>query len=380
MIKISVIVPIYKGKKYIKKIVHQVERNSDYFHRGEIELLFINDYPDDTIEPVNSDKIIIRVYNTDKNRGIQGARVVGCKMSSGKYILFLDQDDVIYDDCLRSQYRNIISYNAEVSVCRANESGRQVYNATNPFENVGNYEYMLNDVNPIVSPGQVLIKKDVVSEIWQNNILDHNGADDWLLWLCMLAENRKFVLNDRVLYEHIVDGNNTSFNVCEMLMSEYDVFKVIEKQSVFSKREIMAFKNTIQQEQFRHIQILEKYRDFFFLYNKWMSLENIDGSIADYILRLGYKTIAIYGYGYIGKQLVSKIRGSKVNVVGVIDKNANYIDAEIPVNTMENFNCTVDAIIVTAIMSDSQLSVLKSNTTNEIITIQQLLDKWDKAI
>lgn len=379
MVKISVVVPIYKGDKYIKSIVRQVENNSIYFGKGEIELLLVNDYPDHIIQPIDSDKIIIRVFNTHKNRGIQGARIAGCGISTGKYILFLDQDDLITDDCLKSQYTNIMSCNADVSICQAKENGRLVYNSSNLFENVSDYSYILNNVNPIVSPGQVLIKKDAVSEIWGKNILEHNGADDWLLWLCIHAENRKIVLNDRALYEHVVDGNNMSFNVCEMLMSEYDVLKVVKNQSVFSKREIEALENTIRSEQFRHIKILEKFRDFFFLYDKWMRLENTDVNIADYLLRLGYKTVAVYGYGYIGRQLVSKISDSVINVVGIIDKNANYLDTEIPVQTIENFSNTVDVIIVTAVMSDKQFNILKNFSTNEVITIQQLLEKWEKS-
>lgn len=375
MIEISVIVPVYKGKKYIEEIICQIERNSEKFEHGKIELIFVNDYPCERIEPRKSALISVVVFNSDINRGIQGARIKGCELCNGKYIVLLDQDDVITDDYIKSQYENIVRNAADVSVCQAMENGRQIYNAANKFENIGNRDYMLSFINPIVSPGQAMIKKDAIPPIWKNNILEHNGADDWLLWLGLLSDKKKFVLNEKLLFEHIVDGSNTSWNSVNMLLSERDVLTAVKKENIFQNDELQKLNELITTEEFRYIRILEKYRQMFFVYDRWMNLEIKYGGIADHIYNLGYRTVSVYGYGYIGKALTKKIRKSSLNFVSAIDINAEFINEEIKITTLSDFNENVDLIIVTASLSESELDQIRQKAP--VLTIQQLLDEWE---
>lgn len=375
MIEISVIVPVYKGKKYIEEIICQIERNSEKFEHGKIELIFVNDYPCERIEPRKSALISVVVFNSDINRGIQGARIKGCELCNGKYIVLLDQDDVITDDYIKSQYENIVRNAADVSVCQAMENGRQIYNAANKFENIGNRDYMLSFINPIVSPGQAMIKKDAIPPVWKNNIVEHNGADDWLLWLGLLSDKKKFVLNEKLLFEHIVDGSNTSWNSVNMLLSERDVLTAVKKENIFQNDELQKLNELITTEEFRYIRILEKYRQMFFVYDRWMNLEIKYGGIADHIYNLGYRTVSVYGYGYIGKALTKKIRKSSLNFVSAIDINAEFINEEIKITTLSDFNENVDLIIVTASLSESELDQIRQKAP--VLTIQQLLDEWE---
>ena len=71
-VAVSIIVPIYHGKQYIKQIIEQIEvcsENTD----TEVELLLVNDDPTMPIETdLFSERIAIRVFNTERNRGIHG--------------------------------------------------------------------------------------------------------------------------------------------------------------------------------------------------------------------------------------------------------------------------------------------------------------------
>lgn len=118
---ISVIVPIYKGKEYINSIIKQVEECKKQLINESVELILLNDYPDDYIEEQQSDCISIRVFNTDRNLGIQATRVKGYENSNGNYILFLDQDDKIAPLYLKSQLENIIKSKAAATVCKVKE-------------------------------------------------------------------------------------------------------------------------------------------------------------------------------------------------------------------------------------------------------------------
>lgn len=112
--KVTIIVPIYKGNCYVMNIIKMVEENVVTIKRTEehitVELLFINDSPDSPIliEGLNDhNSFDIRVINNAKNIGIHGSRVHGLREAKGEYILFLDQDDRIKDDCIISQLKCI---------------------------------------------------------------------------------------------------------------------------------------------------------------------------------------------------------------------------------------------------------------------------------
>ena len=74
---ISVIVPLFRGEKYISEIIRQVK--SSYGRLDEdykIELIFVNDDPEKKIsKDFSRIDIKIFLYNLDYNHGIHGARL-----------------------------------------------------------------------------------------------------------------------------------------------------------------------------------------------------------------------------------------------------------------------------------------------------------------
>ena len=44
---------------------------------------------------------------------------------------------------------------------------------------------MMEKGNPIISTGQVLMRRASIPGVWMENIMETNCADDYLLWLCM---------------------------------------------------------------------------------------------------------------------------------------------------------------------------------------------------
>ena len=113
---ISVIVPIYNVEKYICECVDSI-LNQTY---SNIEILLIDDGSTDL-----SNKICDKYLNVDdrikvfhkKNGGLSDARNYGIKKSLGKYICFIDGDDVISDDYVEKLYIGILKYNADISIC-----------------------------------------------------------------------------------------------------------------------------------------------------------------------------------------------------------------------------------------------------------------------
>lgn len=378
MQKISVIVPIYHGKNYIPAMIRQVEaccKNLE--NRYAVELVLCNDDPEEKLDTYHSEDVEVIVLNTDINRGIQGARVHGLNCCHGEYVLFLDQDDKITPEYLTSQLKCIQGYDA--SVCRALHEKKQFYNAALKFEKVINFEHMLKEGDSIVSPGQVLIKKSAISEMWKIYILKNNGADDWLLWLCMMKEGKRFALNQEVLFEHVVDGANTSWNTEKMLQSELEVCEVLRKSNLFSTEEIAVLEGTVQRVKEKHLKTLGHFKQMFFVYDKWMALENQNVTIASYLKSKKVDKVAIYGGGYIGKQLLANLQRDNVNVCYLIDRNAKYMEETVELYTLEEELPQTDAVIITLLSKEEEIKRrLAQRIGNNVWAIKELLEILEK--
>jgi len=90
--KISVVIPFYKGERYINEAVNSI-LDQPY---KDIEIVLINDGSptgeEVCLEIANSDSRV--KYFTKPNEGIGATRNYGIERASGNYLAFLDQDDV----------------------------------------------------------------------------------------------------------------------------------------------------------------------------------------------------------------------------------------------------------------------------------------------
>lgn len=357
-------------------MIHQIENCARELDIAcTVELLLVNDAPEDSIQDCYfSDLIEINILNTDDNRGIQGARIYGLEQAKGAYIVFLDQDDLIKPEYLMSQMDCIGE--ADACVCRAIHEGKQFYDSVKVFEQEISKEAMLAKGCGIVSPGQVLLRKSAVSEVWKQNLLKHNGADDWFLWLCMLGEGKRFVLNQEVLFEHVVDGTNTSWNSERMMQSEENVYHILRDAALFSNDELRILERTIGKVKSKHITILDKFKKQFFILDAWMNLENKGLTVEGYLKENGYDHVAIYGYGYIGKQLYGRLRRKHMDVVYIIDQNAAFLETDIPAYTLEQDLPEADLIIVTSLDHEQAvLGRIKEKVFVDVLSIKELINK-----
>lgn len=260
MDKISAIIPIYKGKKYIQQLLKSFYNN--YMNlKGivDLEIIFINDYPQEEIsESIIGDdctnKLNISFYNNTENVGIHGTRVKGLDYATGNIIFFLDQDDQIEDNYLVSQYE--VLKNNDVVLCngyqKLENEKYKIYNSNFHMEKaitLSTYKMW----NEIVSPGQCLIRKEIIPEFWKDNILKNNGSDDYFLWVLLLCNNCKFVLNSRLLYYHCLTENNFSKNRDKMIISNLMVCDYLKKYNRQAK------KIAIHQEKFLKTKIGNEY-------------------------------------------------------------------------------------------------------------------------
>lgn len=103
---ISIIVPVYNAGKYIEETIHMVEKQT----YTEWELILIDDLSTDDSRRVikkcieaGKHKEKIRLIEKEKNEGAAMARNTGIDAAKGRYIAFLDADDIWMTDKLQKE-------------------------------------------------------------------------------------------------------------------------------------------------------------------------------------------------------------------------------------------------------------------------------------
>ncbi len=115
--KVSVIVPIYNVEKYIDKCLSTLKNQSF----RDFEVLLINDEtPDNSMqiaEKYASDDSRFLIFSK-KNGGLSDTRNFGIEHSRGEFIVFVDSDDYLHEDYLKTMYEDCINNNADMAYCR----------------------------------------------------------------------------------------------------------------------------------------------------------------------------------------------------------------------------------------------------------------------
>lgn len=114
---ISIIVPVYNGQKYIDRCVRSIleQTYSDW------ELLLVDGASEDEspqlcdLWQVKDSRI--RVFHSEKNRGVSAGRNTGLRNAKGAYIMFVDVDDWLRPDCLFRLYEDIQQEDVEIAGC-----------------------------------------------------------------------------------------------------------------------------------------------------------------------------------------------------------------------------------------------------------------------
>lgn len=134
MPEFSIIVPIYKVEKYLKKCIDSIIGQS----YQEFELILVDDGSPDNCGQIcdnyaGSDSRISVVHK--KNGGLSSARNAGLDIAVGKYVIFADSDDY-WDDNLALEHihKNLAETNADLLL----------FPAKRFYEDHNKFTYMLN--------------------------------------------------------------------------------------------------------------------------------------------------------------------------------------------------------------------------------------------
>lgn len=111
---ISIIMSVYNADKYLLESLNSIYKST----YKKFEVICINDGSTDTSEDICLEfKATYKnfYYYSQKNKGLSYSRNKGVKLSSGKYITFIDADDIIDSSLLNYLIELLEKYNADIA-------------------------------------------------------------------------------------------------------------------------------------------------------------------------------------------------------------------------------------------------------------------------
>jgi glycosyltransferase involved in cell wall biosynthesis len=123
---ISVIVPVYNVENYLQRCVESIQTQT----YKNLEIILVDDGSKDASGKICDDLSKwddrIKVWHTE-NRGPSAARNMGIDRAEGKYLLFVDSDDMIAVDHIEFLYRQLQEEQADVSICNYVATGDDTF-------------------------------------------------------------------------------------------------------------------------------------------------------------------------------------------------------------------------------------------------------------
>ena len=220
---VSVIIPYYKKKKFIVKSVESVI-NQTY---KNIEIIIIYDNESNTeldyIKNLENKDVRINLIINKKNIGAGESRNKGIKFSKGKYIAFLDADDIWVKNKIEKQLFFMQKDNLTVS--------HSSYKIVDEDDNlIGKRKardfYNIKDIIKSCDIGlsSVMLKKSIISKTIK--FANLKTKEDFILWLKILKKGIQIYAIDNELMIWRKTKNSLSSSTFQKLL---DGFKVYNK-------------------------------------------------------------------------------------------------------------------------------------------------------
>ena len=155
MHKISIIIAMYNTEKYIEETIESIVKQS----LREVQIIIIDDESTDNsvveVHTLQKKYPNIELY-TQKNQGPAIARNNGMSKASGKYIIFLDSDDLLAENALQNLYHAIEEHDSDVvigSYRSFNKNNRKgwYHNFAKPFVGMEFYNKSLDDIPKLIT-------------------------------------------------------------------------------------------------------------------------------------------------------------------------------------------------------------------------------------
>ena len=229
---VSIIVPVFNAEKFLDETINSVLKQS----YQNWELLLINDCSKDNSKEIyqkykKDDRIIW--FDQEKNGGAALARNKGIELSKGKYLCFLDADDLWEKDKLEKQLNFMKKNNCEFSFTGYEFADEKGIPNGKKVKVPATITYKQALKNTTIWTSTVMFDMDKLSKesIYMPNV--KRGQDTATWWKVLKKIKCAYGLNE-VLSYYRRTNESLSANKLTALKRTWNLYRNVEKLGVFS--------------------------------------------------------------------------------------------------------------------------------------------------
>lgn len=417
---ISVVIPTRNREDKIISAIESVRKQTYSY----IEIIVVDDASSDNTllcleryKEKLKNKELLRIYHLDKNCGPAYARNYGVSRSRGTYIAFHDDDDQWHPDKLAIQIQRMLyDKDVDMSFGQMARFGKEgfvsIVDERLDWETKRSHFFQELLMDNFIGAPTIVIRKTAFQKIggFDENIL---SLEDWEFAIRASKYLRIEYVKTPLMDVHIHD-NSVTYNHENYVISWAYILKKYMKEaenknaykiqmlrhlygnlngSLASIEDVLHYKELLKSllvpEVFEEPLVVEAFfiEGINFVQNKIENnllrykkvchiLLDTEDTIAQWLLKKGYKNVAIYGMGKLGKCLADRLSETEIQVICGIDKNeTNFRDIQvIGVDEVLSEGMLVDVIIVTPLYQYDEITNELSQITDiKCISIEELL-------
>lgn len=212
---ISVIVPVYNVRNYLRKCVFSIIKQT----YQNLEIILVDDGSTDgsdiIVDDLRKEDKRIKVYHK-KNGGLSDARNYGIDRASGDLLAFVDSDDYLDKEMYETLYNNLIINNCDISICGRNivyENGKKINKVNKDIRKVMNTKEALIELNSYkyfdMSACDKLFRKNVFKDI---RFPYGKKCEDYYTMYKLISNSKFICYNSKPLYNYYQRPNSISRN------------------------------------------------------------------------------------------------------------------------------------------------------------------------
>ncbi len=225
---ISIIIPYYKKKRYIKLTLQSILRQK--YKNFEILIIYDDADTEDLLfikKLKKKDKRIKLIINK-KNIGAGMSRNKGVRLSKGEYLAFVDSDDLWHPEKLKLQLSYMIKN--KISISHTSYKIIDTNNSKIGYRHANKIEYKDLIKSCDIGLSTVMIKKKILKN---NHFGNLKTKEDYILWLKLSKKNFIFHPIKKPLTSWRYSKDSLSSSTIQKLFDGYYVYRNFLKFSVF---------------------------------------------------------------------------------------------------------------------------------------------------
>lgn len=228
---VSIVTPVYNSKEYISETINSVMSQT----HPNWELILVDDCSKDgSYEFIkeNFHDERIKLYKNKENKGAGYSRNYGISKANGKYLAFLDSDDIWHNEKLAKQISFMLDKNAEISYTDfifVNQDFKEIRGASNIRKSLDLKKFM-KTTEIGFSTSMIDIEKT-----GKPRMAKIPARQDAAMWMSLLRKNYKAYGLKEVLAKYRVRDNQITSNKLDMIIKTFRVY-IREKSFPVYKR------------------------------------------------------------------------------------------------------------------------------------------------